>query len=155
MALEAARHFVRSKASSVILAVRDVKKDEQAEEYIDSSESTHGPDISSRVQVWELDSVKAFDKRGETLNCIDKMVENAGVYSTKFETAEGDELPITVNVVRTFLLALLLLPKLRETGKMPGITQTISVAGSFVHWLTQFPAKNDKEGIVAMLANKE
>jgi retinol dehydrogenase 12 len=53
------------------------------------------------------------------------------------------------------LLALLLLPKLRESGKKTGITPVISVTGSFVHWLTQFPEKNGKEGIFATLANRE
>jgi retinol dehydrogenase 12 len=160
LGLEAARHFVRRKASLVILAVRDVKKGEQAKELIFSTESTHRPDISSCVQVWELDlarysSVKAFAKRVETLDRVDKVVENAGIYPTKFETAEGDEMGITVNVVSTFLLAMLLLPKLRESGKKTGITPTISVIGSFVHWLTQFPEKNGKEGIFVALANKE
>lgn len=160
LGLEAARHFVRRNASLVILAVRDVKKGEQAKESIASTESSHRPDISSCIQVWELDlakhnSVKTFATRVETLDRVDKVVENAGVYPTKFETAEGDEMGITVNVVSTFLLALLLLPKLRESGKKTGITPTISVTGSFVHWLTQFPEKNEKEGIFATLADRE
>jgi retinol dehydrogenase-12 len=160
LGLEAARHFVRRKASLVILAVRDVKKGEQAKESIASTESTHRPDISSCIQVWELDlarydSVKAFAKRVETLDRVDKIVENAGVYPTKFETAEGDEVAITVNVVSTFLLALLLLPHLREGGRKTGIMPIISITGSFVHWLTLFPERNEKEGIFATLANKD
>lgn len=160
LGLEAARHFVRRKASLVILAVRDVKKGEQAKESIASTESTHRPDISSCIQVWELelaryDSVKAFAKQVETLDRVDKVVENAGVYPTQFETAEGDEMAVTVNVVSTFLLALLLLPKLRESGRKTGVTPTISVTGSFVHWLTQFPERKEKEGMFATLANKE
>jgi retinol dehydrogenase-12 len=160
LGLEAARHLVRRNASLVILAVRNVKKGEQAKESIASTESTHRPDVASCVQVWELDlarynSVKAFAKRVETLDRVDKVVENAGVYPIKFEMAEGDEMGITVNLVSTFLLALLLLPKLRESGEKTGITPTISVTGSFVHWLTQFPERNEKEGIFATLANKE
>jgi retinol dehydrogenase 12 len=151
LGLEAARHFVRCKASLVILPVRDVKKGKQAKESIASTESTHRPDISSCVQVWELDlarynSVKVFAKLVETLDRVDMVVEDAGVYPTKFETAEGDEISVTANVVCTFLLALLLLPKLPESGKKTGITPTISVTGSFVHWLTQFPEKKKKKG---------
>jgi len=160
LGLEAARHFVRRKASLIIIAVRNVKKGEQAKESIVSTESTHHPDISSCIQVWELDlakydSVKAFAKRVETLNRLDKVVENAGVYPTKFEIAEGEEMGITVNVVSTFLLALLLLPKLRESGRNAGITPVISVTGSLVHWLTQFPERNEKEGIFDTPATKE
>jgi len=91
----------------------------------------------------------------KTLDRVDKIVENAGVYFTKFETAEEDEVAITVYVVSTFLLALLLLPHLRESGRMAGIMPIISITGSFVHWLTQFPERNEKEGIFAALANKD
>jgi retinol dehydrogenase 12 len=155
LGLEAARHFVRRKASLVILAVRDVRKGEQAKESIASTESTHRPDISSCIQVWELDlagydSVKAFAKRVKTLDRVDKIV-----YPTKFERAEEDEVAVMVNIVNTFLLALLLLPHLRKGRRKTGITPIISVTGSFVHWLTQFPERNEKEGIFATLANKD
>jgi retinol dehydrogenase-12 len=110
---------------------------------------------SMGTRLGKYDSVKAFAKQVEILDRLDKVVENAGVYPTKFETAEADEMGITVNVVSTFLLALLLLPKLRESWKKTGITPTISVTGSFVHWLTQFPERNEKEGIFATLANRE
>jgi retinol dehydrogenase 12 len=158
---EAARHFVRLKAALVILAVRDLKSGEAAKESITASESTHRPDIATCVQVWELDlaryaSVKAFAKRVEGLVRVDKVIENAGIYPTTFQRAEGgDELGVTVNVISTFLLALLLLPKLRESGKKTGLTPILSVTGSFVHWLTQFKEQHDEEGIFKTLANEE
>jgi NAD(P)-dependent dehydrogenase (short-subunit alcohol dehydrogenase family) len=152
LGFEAARHFGRLKASTVILAIRDIKKGEQAKELIAYTESTHRPDIASCVQIWELDLakydfVKAFAKRVEDLECVDKVVENAGLYSTKFEMTEENEMSVTVNVVSTFLLALLLLPKLRETAKKTRTMPTVSFTGSFVHWLTQFPERNEKAGI--------
>lgn len=161
LGLEAARYFVRLKASLVILAVRDVKKGEAAKESITSTESIHRPDISSCMQVWELDlaryeSVKAFAKRVETLDRVDKVAENASMYPLKFRTGEGgDDLSVVVNVISTFLLALLLLPKLRETRRKTGVTPTLSVTGSFVHWITQFPERNGKEGIFKTLARKD
>jgi retinol dehydrogenase-12 len=91
----------------------------------------------------------------KTLDRVDKIVENAGVYFTKFETAEEDEVAITVYIVSTFLLTLLLLLHLRESGRMTGIMPIISITGSFVHLLTQFPERNEKEGIFATLANKD
>jgi hypothetical protein len=43
---------------------------------------------------------------------------------------------VTVNVVSTFLLALLLLPKLQETAKTFSITPTLTIVSSEVHGLT-------------------
>lgn len=161
LGLEAARYFVRLKASLVILAVRDITKGAAAKESITSTESIHRQDISNCMQVWELDlanydSVKAFAKRAETLDRVDKLVENASMYPLKFRTGEGgDDLSVVVNVIGTFLLAILLLPKLRETAKNTGITPTLSVIGSFVHWITQFPERNGKEGIFKTLARRD
>ena len=45
------------------------------------------------------------------------MVENAGILTSRFVRVEENESSITTNVVGTVLHALLLLPKLRETGK--------------------------------------
>lgn len=69
--------------------------------------------------------------------------------------AEENEMSVTVNVVSTLLLALLLLPKLRESGRKTGIVPTVSIIGSLVHWFTQFPERNEKEGIFVTLANRE
>jgi hypothetical protein len=43
---------------------------------------------------------------------------------------------VTVNVVSTFLLALLILPKLQETGRQFNITPTLTIVSSEVHYLT-------------------
>lgn len=93
LGLEAARQLVRLNATLIILAVRDVRKGESAKEDIARTESSRRLDISSCVQVWELDlaryeSVKGFARRVETLDRVDKVIENASIYPFNFEPGE-------------------------------------------------------------------
>ena len=143
MGLEAARYFVRLDAARVILAVRTLSKGEAAKASIEASEKR-----LNVVEVWELDlakyaSVKAFAARAQTLERLDVVIENAGIYTFEYTQAEENEATITVNVVSTFLLVLLLIPKLRETAvkfdKIPVLTFT----GSFVHFDTRFPERKE------------
>lgn len=142
MGLEAARHFVRLDAGKVILAVRNISKGEAAKKSILESEKR--PD--EVVEVWELDlasyaSTKAFAQRAQGLERLDVVVENAGIYMYSFEMAEEDESTITVNNVSTFLLGILLLPKLRETSIAQRKETVLTFTGSFVHYLTEFPER--------------
>ncbi|KAF7160146.1 hypothetical protein CNMCM5623_005661 [Aspergillus felis] len=111
-------------------------------------------------EVWELDlasfeSVKLFAERALKLPRLDILVENAGIATYTFDTAEGHERTITINVISTFPLGLLLLPKLKATAKeFPSSTPHLSIVTSDVHAWTSFPewktantfvALNDKE----------
>jgi retinol dehydrogenase-12 len=58
--------------------------------------------------------VKAFCKKIVGLERVDAIVENAGVATPFFELAEEIEKTITINVISTFLMAFLVLPKLRR-----------------------------------------
>ncbi|RYP18279.1 hypothetical protein DL765_003999 [Monosporascus sp. GIB2] len=154
LGLEAARHIVRLDASKVILAVRDASKGNSAKRSIE--ESTGRLDI---VEVWPLDlssfqSVKSFAKRATGLDRLDVVVENAGKLTHDFSIAEDNESTITVNVVSTMLLALLLLPKLRETSQRLDKTAVLTFTGSFVHWLTNLPERKE-ERILEACAIKE
>ncbi|KAL7933151.1 hypothetical protein V8C35DRAFT_280985 [Trichoderma chlorosporum] len=114
LGLEAARHLVGVGASKVILAVRNLKAGEAAKKDVEASTGINGV-----AEVWHLDlssyaSVRAFaSKAVETLERIDAIIENAAVAGLE-EKAEGHHLTTTVNVISTFLLAVLLLPKLRS-----------------------------------------
>jgi len=139
LGLEAARHFVRLDAAKVILAVRNLDKGNTAKASIEASEKRTGV-----VEVWHLDlssydSVKAFAKKCETLERLDVMMENAGIVTFKYVKFEENESTITVNVVSTFLLALLVIPKMRETGQRFNVVPRLSIVASFVQWLTKFP----------------
>jgi retinol dehydrogenase 12 len=144
---EAARHFVRLGAAKVILAVRNLSKGEAAKEDIVNSQSIR-PEV---VEVWELDlgsfeSVKRFAERCGHLERIDAVVENAGIAVFEFRRVEGYESMITVNVVSTFLLALLLLPKLKETARLFAVKPRLVIVTSEGHKMAKFPvAKNTKK----------
>ncbi|KAI0971232.1 putative short-chain dehydrogenase/reductase family protein [Xylaria arbuscula] len=76
---------------------------------------------SSVIEVWQLDltssaSVQSFAARANELERQDIVVQNAGVLVHNFKRIRSNKKTITVNVINAFLLALLLLPKLRSTS---------------------------------------
>ena len=83
--------------------------------------------------------MKEFAKRASSdLKRVDRVIENAGLAFDQWTTAEGSETTITVNVLGTFLLAMLLLPKLRETGQMMGTKPTLTILTSDLHAQAKF-----------------
>ena len=155
LGFEAARHFVRLGAAKVILAVRDPQKGEAAKRSIQELEKCQ--DV---VEVWSLDlcsyeSVQQFAEHVQkTLPRVDILLENAGVAKYTYSMAEDDETTITVNVISTFLLALLLLPKLRETAVRYNVTPHLTIVSSNVHFFTQFPEKSSPD-IFITLADRD
>ena len=151
LGLEAARHIVRLKASKVILAVRNLEKGQAAKASIEESEKCGG----KVIEVWQLDlssyeSVKAFARKVETLPRVDSIVENAGMSTQRFQLAEGHESTITVNVISTFLLALLVLPKLKETASKFNTRPHLSIVSSEVHFWTDFTERKNPEIFAAL-----
>lgn len=171
LGLEAARKYALLGVSKLILAVRNTSKGEEARQSILTSlkvstaksswvsQGTTGGDIKEaeeaekRVQVWELDlgsykSVQAFAARCEReLERIDIVIENAGIATYAWKMLEDNESTITVNVISTFLLAHLLMPKLKETAKKYETRPTLTIISSGVHFWTQIQErKKVKEG---------
>ena len=137
---EAACHFARLGAAKLILAVRNTTAGDEAKNYIDSTTECD-PSI---VEVWQLDlgsydSVKAFAERANNLKRLDILLENAGVAGDKWHTSNGHERMIDVNVISTFYLALLMLPKLKSTAKEFNITPRLTIVTSEVHAWTKLP----------------
>lgn len=142
LGLEAARHLVRLNAGKVILAVRSLEKGEAARKSIEASEKK-----TDVAEVWKLDlasyeSVKKFASKAQSLKRLDAVIENAAVYKFDFSVAEGNESTVTVNIFSTFLLALLLLPKMRETAVKFNVLPRLSIVASFVHYFTKFPERS-------------
>ncbi|KAI4097931.1 MAG: hypothetical protein LQ344_000203 [Seirophora lacunosa] len=154
LGLEAARHFGRLGAARVILAVRDLQKGEAAKKSIDRT-LRRSP---SPVAVWQLDlssyeSVQEFAARvDKELDRVDVVCENAGIATGTFRLTEADESTITTNVVSTFLLAFLLLPKLKETARRFNTVPTLAITSSEVHAFTPF-AERDEPNIFAALSD--
>lgn len=152
LGFEAARHFARLNAAKVILAVRNVEAGEAAKKDIEASTKRPGC-----CEVWKLDltssaSVKALGERAAALPRLDVVVENAAVANpSAFVVAEGHERHITVNVINTFLLALLLLPKLQATSKVfPGSSPRLTCVTSELHALAQFPERHADDIFAAL-----
>ncbi|CAH0047341.1 unnamed protein product [Clonostachys solani] len=130
LGFEAAKHLVSLGAGKVILAVRNLSAGEKAKAKIEASTGKTGS-----AEVWQLDlsnyeSVKSFAKRATLeLDCIDALIENAG--------AEGYPVTITVNVYSTFMLAILLLPKMKEDAQRLNIVPHISIVSSSVAFSAQ------------------
>ncbi|KAL4933534.1 uncharacterized protein BDV17DRAFT_111583 [Aspergillus undulatus] len=133
LGFEAAKHLVRLGAKKVILAVRDNASGKAAKQQIE--EATRRPGVA---EVWILeltsyDSVKAFAKRATVeLDRIDAVIENAAIATGDQTPAEGHRISLTVNVLSTFLLAVLLLPKLKESAEKYDILPHLSFVTSGV-----------------------
>ncbi|KAI9755531.1 MAG: hypothetical protein M4579_004257 [Chaenotheca gracillima] len=154
LGFEAARHIARLGAEKTILAVRSLEKGAAAKESIVSSTGC----AESAVEVWQLDlssyeSVKQFAQRAQGLKRLDAIVENAGIATSDFKLAEDNESTVTVNVVSTFLLALLILPKLQETATKFNKVPHLIIVSSEVHFFTPFP-EHKSENIFKTLNDK-
>jgi retinol dehydrogenase 12 len=136
LGFDCCRYLLRLGVKHLIMACRSVSKGEAAKQRL----LNEFPATLATIDIWTLDlarydSVIAFAKQCDTLDRLDGVVENAGVIPAEFTMAEKDELTITVNVVSAFLMAILLLPKMRETATRFGILPHFSIVGSFVHAL--------------------
>ncbi|KAM6523002.1 hypothetical protein FALCPG4_012607 [Fusarium falciforme] len=157
LGFEAARHVIKLGAAKLILAVRSTEKGEAAKCVL--QEST-GCD-PALLEVWALDlasyaSVKAFAARANAeLPRIDALIENAGIASKKWSWAEDNETMVTVNVISTFLLALLLLPKLRETAARYNTRPNVIIVSSDMHYTVDFKEKDAPEGIFNSLNDEK
>lgn len=97
------------------------------------------------VEVWPLDlasfdSVREFCKRADKLDRLDVVVENASVamVSPQGTLAEGYERTITVNVLSTFLMALLLLPTLKKTASKVNTQTRLVIVSSDAHFMVSW-----------------
>lgn len=137
---EAARHFARLGASKIILACRNSTAGEEAKLDIEASTKCN-PDV---LEVWTLDllsydSCKSFADRASKLPRLDVLLENAGVAGFKWVSTNGHERMVAVNVISTFYLAMLMLPKLKSSAKKFSTTPRLAIVTSDVHARTQFP----------------
>ncbi|KAJ4351740.1 uncharacterized protein N0V89_007083 [Didymosphaeria variabile] len=138
LGLETARHLVRSSAARVILTVRNMKAGEAAKADIERSTGRKGT-----IEVWHLDlasydSIKAFANRmSSQVERIDAFISNAGIQMDRWETAEGMELSMQVNVISTMLLSALIMPKLVENAKKVGGEPKLVFVGSALGFMAK------------------
>lgn len=138
---EACRHFVRLGAEKVIIACRRVSAGEEAKADIEKTTQRTGV-----LEVWDLDlashdSIKAFAKRAQQLPRLDCLLENAGLAGSAWQTIDGVERCIAINVISTMLLGILLLPKLKETATKYNVRPNLTIVTSEVHAHTECPER--------------
>ncbi|KAJ6534580.1 hypothetical protein DFH09DRAFT_1091910 [Mycena vulgaris] len=122
LGLATAIHLARLKPAHLILGVRDLIKGAKAKEEIIAQTQ-----FSGTIDVWELDmakfeSVKGFAPRANsTLARLDGAIVNAGVENPRTWdlTSDGWENTLQINGIATGLLAVLLLPILQATTRLP------------------------------------
>ena len=74
--------------------------------------------------------MKDFAKKVQSLDRVNAIVENASIALDTYTVSEGLETTLTVNVVSTFLLAVLVYPKLQDTAKKLGTKTNLEIVGS-------------------------
>jgi NAD(P)-dependent dehydrogenase (short-subunit alcohol dehydrogenase family) len=137
-------HLLSFKLPHVIIAVRSIKKGEDAAFKL----RTQFP--SAKIEVWELEmssyvSIQAFVCRVEKdLTRLDIAILNAGLVKQEYNVVEstGHEETIQVNYLSTVLLSILLLPALR-TKSPPGVPGRLSIVGSGTALAAKFPNRNE------------
>ncbi|EZF75464.1 hypothetical protein H105_02978 [Trichophyton soudanense CBS 452.61] len=139
LGLEAARYFLNLNASEIVLGVRSLAKGENAIKDLESSTGRSGQIRLFHVDMESYASVQEFAAAISKLPKVDVLMLNAGKLEQKFYMAEEDESTITVNVVSTFLLALLLLPKLRASATEKGPIPPLCIVASDRHVMTNLP----------------
>jgi len=148
MGLEACRQLVSLGLSRLIMTVRTFDKGTQAAEDLRAAIPIGQ---ATRIDVWQLDmdsyeSVQAFARRCETeLTRLDLAILNAGTSHVQFSTlpTTGHEPTIQTNHISTSLLAILLLPILRDRApiKTPG---RLVVVSSLTAHLNDFPLRDHR-----------
>lgn len=151
---EAAQHIVRLGASKVILGVRNLTKGKLAKQEIESALRC----ADNVLEVWQVDiespsSVKDFVERVNQLPRLDVVLSNAGMQTIRYQVSYGTERTLAVNVIGTLLLAIQLIPKLKETAMTYNVLPHLTFTGSALYDVAQFP-KNDKKDLFGYFADK-
>ncbi|KAI0451812.1 NAD(P)-binding protein [Xylaria acuta] len=133
---EASKHLSQLGVGKLIMACRDTTKGEAAKKNLLAS--TGKPESS--IDVWCIDmdsyeSIKAFASSASELPRLDGILANAGLMTAQFGLSEGNERNLNVNVISTFLLCLLLLPKMRESQKQTGNIARFTIPNSALHYV--------------------
>ncbi|KAJ5951555.1 Short-chain dehydrogenase/reductase SDR [Penicillium vulpinum] len=137
MGLETTRQLLRLRASTVILAVRNVAKGEACATSLrqDRRIQTHNPNPTIKVMALDVDdyaSVRKFTKQlREEIPVVHLLILNAGIGLLKLERSpSGHDRTTQVNYYSNVLLIAELLPYLEAGAEKTGSPARISWVGS-------------------------
>jgi NAD(P)-dependent dehydrogenase (short-subunit alcohol dehydrogenase family) len=157
LGFEASLHLSRLGVGRLIMAVRTPAKGDDARKRILDSTGQ----AESSIEVWPIDmdsysSIKDFAARASQLPRLDGVLANAGIMTSNFGLSEHNEKTLNVNVISTFLLYLLLLPKMRESGKQTGHVCRYVVPNSALHYVAPLAELDPKsQSIIDRLNDPE
>ncbi|KAL4967235.1 uncharacterized protein BDV14DRAFT_207684 [Aspergillus stella-maris] len=165
MGLEVAKQLLRLRASTVILAVRNVSKGETCAQSLrrDRGIRMHNPQDVIKVMEVDMDrydSVQRFAKNiRDSVPVVDLLILNAGIGLLKLERSPSDHDRTTqVNYYSNVLLIAELLPHLQAGAEKTGSPARISWMGSRAHEATTLekkaPVKAD-EGVLEHMDKEE
>ncbi|KAF4991029.1 hypothetical protein FDECE_14178 [Fusarium decemcellulare] len=122
---EAALKLAKLGAAKIILGVRSIQRGEAAKQKIQNAlGSRFKPDLVELVELdmMQFSSVEAFAHRvSNKFPEIHAAILNAGIAPVAYNTSDNKwESSLQTNVLSTAYLAILLLPKLRQTAKSSG-----------------------------------
>jgi NAD(P)-dependent dehydrogenase (short-subunit alcohol dehydrogenase family) len=157
---ESALKFASLGASSMIFGVRSLQRGGDAKATI-CERTGYNP---ANIKLYQLDmstfaSVESFARTvSEEVPQIDIVVLNAGMAAAGYNVSpEGYEMSLQVNVLSTALLAICLLPRLRETAGNTGSATHLELVGSAAHHDVKLEAlglsKNDS--VLAKVSRKD
>jgi NAD(P)-dependent dehydrogenase (short-subunit alcohol dehydrogenase family) len=152
---QAARVLLEHNLSHLIIAVRSINKGEAA------AQTLRKDFPKAQIDVWQLDmlsydSIQSFVKRcHERLDRLDRALLNAGVLGGPFVTSPstGHEVTFQVNYISTALLAILLLPVLKNKSPK-GKPGTLTLISSALGLQCAFPNR-DADPIIPSFDNSE
>ena len=138
LGFETAQHFVRLKASKVILAVRSEEKGQAAKEQMEKATKQTGV-----IEVWpcdygSYDSMRKFMERVDGLDRVDIFIANSGLLTRNWSMVQGHESHVAVNFISTYYLLFLAVPILRKSAKKYNIVPHLTFTSSFVQFLCKF-----------------
>ncbi|KAK1712093.1 retinol dehydrogenase 12 [Colletotrichum lupini] len=154
LGLEASRQFLERSLGRLIMGVRNTSKGEAL------AEGLRREFPMAQIQVWHLEmesyeSVRNFVARcKKELTRIDIVILNAAVVAQNFIVSrEGHELMLQVNFLSTTLLALLLLPVMKQKKPAGDQARLVIVSSDFTYWHT--PEEDMVTGSMFKPADKE
>lgn len=153
---EAVFKFAKLGAAKVIMAARDLEKAESTKAALEARLGR-----KDQLEVWQLDlmlydSVEAFANRANELEHLDIAVLNAGTRRVAFhQSAHGWEEDIQVNTLSTTLLAILLLPKLKQSKQYTGRIPVLEFVNSGLHQKAVVPPEVRQEPSVLDYYNRK
>ncbi|KAJ5028622.1 hypothetical protein PSV08DRAFT_219477 [Bipolaris maydis] len=152
---EAVFKFARLGAARVIIGARDLAKGESTRAGLEARLGRKG-----QLEVWKLDmmsydSVEAFASRANDLEHLDIAVLNAGVWRVDYHQSQyGWEEDIQTNTLSTTLLAILLLPKLKQSKQCTGRIPVLEFVNSGLHQKAVVPPEVRQKSSVLDHYNK-